>query len=233
MRKVVYKDCWKERSRQLYNSKRWKTIRQITLHKDGGLCNYCKQKDIIRAADVVDHITPHRGDPKLFYDVNNLQILCKECHDIKTYNETNNHKSNRYPIDVRINKNNIRLLVCAPGTDYKDYIKDKEIVIDDYVIASRIYKDKEIYTHSRVEMHAAKEERNKILKRYTKRDIVLICYEESFTDREKWRELTNAYKTDIVVCDEYLCHPNAFDLAKNFLKRYNIGRDENLLRKTF
>ncbi|MEY5099146.1 MAG: hypothetical protein RJA36_1865, partial [Pseudomonadota bacterium] len=32
-------------------------------------------------AGVVDHITAHRGDLSLFLDRDNLQSLCKPCHD--------------------------------------------------------------------------------------------------------------------------------------------------------
>jgi len=32
-------------------------------------------------ADVVDHIVPHKGDHKLFWDPSNHQALCKQCHD--------------------------------------------------------------------------------------------------------------------------------------------------------
>lgn len=32
-------------------------------------------------ATVVDHIKPHKGDEKIFFDANNLQSLCKPCHD--------------------------------------------------------------------------------------------------------------------------------------------------------
>lgn len=38
-------------------------------------------------ASVVDHVTPHRGDMGLFADPNNLQSLCKPCHDRKTAKE--------------------------------------------------------------------------------------------------------------------------------------------------
>ncbi|WP_435645121.1 HNH endonuclease [Butyricicoccus porcorum] len=43
-------------------------------------------------ATVVDHIVPHRGDPKLFWDQTNWQSLCKQCHDRKTMTEE------RYPV---------------------------------------------------------------------------------------------------------------------------------------
>lgn len=38
-------------------------------------------------ATVVDHIKPHRGDQRLFWDEDNWQALCKECHDRKTLTE--------------------------------------------------------------------------------------------------------------------------------------------------
>ena len=35
-------------------------------------------------ATVVDHITAHRGDQSLFWDMDNWQALAKQCHDRKT-----------------------------------------------------------------------------------------------------------------------------------------------------
>lgn len=43
------------------------------------LCAECQA-----AATIVDHVTPHRGDPNLFWDAANWQSLCKRCHDRKT-----------------------------------------------------------------------------------------------------------------------------------------------------
>lgn len=42
---------------------------------------------MVRAASVVDHRRPHRGDMKLFWDRNNWQSMAKECHDRKTARE--------------------------------------------------------------------------------------------------------------------------------------------------
>lgn len=39
------------------------------------------------ASQVVDHIVPHKGDMKLFWDSRNWQALCKSCHDRKTARE--------------------------------------------------------------------------------------------------------------------------------------------------
>jgi len=39
-----------------------------------------KQGKPVRAT-IVDHITPHRGDPGLFWNPKNWQSLCKQHHD--------------------------------------------------------------------------------------------------------------------------------------------------------
>ena len=39
------------------------------------------------ASTTVDHIIPHKGDRKLFWDKTNWQALCKPCHDAKTARE--------------------------------------------------------------------------------------------------------------------------------------------------
>lgn len=45
------------------------------------LCRFCLITEDVTAAEVVDHITPHKGDLDLFYNPLNLQSLCKYCHD--------------------------------------------------------------------------------------------------------------------------------------------------------
>ena len=37
--------------------------------------------------DVVDHVVPHRGDQRLFWDERNWAPACKPCHDAKTARE--------------------------------------------------------------------------------------------------------------------------------------------------
>jgi 5-methylcytosine-specific restriction protein A len=39
------------------------------------------------AATVVDHVVPHRGDQRLFWDPGNWAPSCKPCHDAKTAHE--------------------------------------------------------------------------------------------------------------------------------------------------
>ena len=51
------------------------------------LCAECARRGIVRAAEVVDHIVPHRGDPKLFRDKKNWQSLCVSDHNAKSARE--------------------------------------------------------------------------------------------------------------------------------------------------
>ena len=48
------------------------------------LCTVCDKAGTVTAAQVVDHLVPHRGGKGLFWDQANWQSLCKRCHDQKT-----------------------------------------------------------------------------------------------------------------------------------------------------
>jgi len=65
---------------------RWNKAR-IRFLKAHPLCVECQKQGRLVKAAVVDHITPHRGDAKLFWDESNWQSLCKNCHDHKTMTE--------------------------------------------------------------------------------------------------------------------------------------------------
>lgn len=72
--------------KKLYNFSHWQRLRKHVLTKQP-LCVICLKEKRITPATVVDHIKPHKGDVKLFFDINNLQPLCKGCHDRKTAKE--------------------------------------------------------------------------------------------------------------------------------------------------
>jgi 5-methylcytosine-specific restriction protein A len=44
----------------------------------------CHEERRVTVATLVDHVVPHRGDPALFWDVENWQSLCATCHARKT-----------------------------------------------------------------------------------------------------------------------------------------------------
>lgn len=62
---------------------RWRKARAAFLQRNP-LCNECIKHGRLTPATVVDHVIPHRGDQKLFWDEDNWQALCKSCHDRKT-----------------------------------------------------------------------------------------------------------------------------------------------------
>lgn len=50
-------------------------------------CDECTRTGRARAATVVDHVIPHRGDSRLFWDRSNWKAMAKPCHDAKTARE--------------------------------------------------------------------------------------------------------------------------------------------------
>lgn len=71
-----YHRQWKK----LYDTSRWRyTVQPAVLRRDP-ICKKCNHN----ASMVVDHVKDHRGDVKLFFDLNNLRGVCKDCHDEKT-----------------------------------------------------------------------------------------------------------------------------------------------------
>ncbi len=58
----------------------WQKARAAFLRKHP-LCLPCQKRGRVAEAHVVDHIAPHRGDMKLFWDSKNWQSLCANCHN--------------------------------------------------------------------------------------------------------------------------------------------------------
>lgn len=65
---------------------RWRKARKAYLAAHP-LCAAHGARGETAAATVVDHMVPHRGDKKLFWNSANWQPLCKPCHDAKTARE--------------------------------------------------------------------------------------------------------------------------------------------------
>jgi len=71
--------------RRWYKTARWQKLRLKILARDGYVCQ-ATGTALIGAypaanSPVVDHIRPHRGDPDLFWDEDNLQAVSKDYHD--------------------------------------------------------------------------------------------------------------------------------------------------------
>ncbi len=80
-KKVVIKQRNDEHGK-LYNYA-WRKVSKLYLIEHP-LCVMCNREGRLTPATEVDHIIPHGGDVKLFWDSNNWQGLCKSCHSKKT-----------------------------------------------------------------------------------------------------------------------------------------------------
>lgn len=67
--------------RAWYKTARWIALRLRILLRDLYTCKMCGLIEPDTSQLVCDHIKPHRGDERLFWDEANLQALCRGCHD--------------------------------------------------------------------------------------------------------------------------------------------------------
>lgn len=65
---------------------RWRKARKQFL-SNHPLCIKCEEEGRVVAAVIVDHITPAKGSPILFWDETNWQPLCEYHHNLKTAKE--------------------------------------------------------------------------------------------------------------------------------------------------
>ena len=64
----------------------WRKWRDALL-ADHPLCAECSRRGLVVPATSVDHMEPHRGDARLFWDAGNVQPLCASCHAAKSARE--------------------------------------------------------------------------------------------------------------------------------------------------
>ncbi|MGY0692975.1 HNH endonuclease [Virgibacillus sp. FSP13] len=65
--------------KRFYDTKEWKSLRYQAMLRDGFCCVMCG-----REARIGDHIIPTKVRWDLRLDMDNIQSLCFECHNIKT-----------------------------------------------------------------------------------------------------------------------------------------------------
>lgn len=77
--------------RAWYKTARWQRLRQAALVRDSYTC---RRTGIILGGNandpdspVVHHKVPHRGDPRLFWDIDNLETVSKKWHDAEGQRE--------------------------------------------------------------------------------------------------------------------------------------------------
>jgi 5-methylcytosine-specific restriction protein A len=68
--------------RVFYTSPAWRELRALKL-KRNPLCEQCYREGRIGPAVIADHILPARENPDGRLDMNNLQSMCRACHNRK------------------------------------------------------------------------------------------------------------------------------------------------------
>ena len=123
---------------RLYCTSRWQQIRQMVL-LDDPLCRECAKQGKLVPAAVVDHIVPHKGDLDLFYDLNNLQPLCKRCHDIKTVREDGGFGN------MVTQRKQVYLVCGSPGSGKSHWVCQQkgpdDLVVDLDLICAALHGD--------------------------------------------------------------------------------------------
>lgn len=82
-----------EKNKKIYNNRKWRKFSKNYKEKNP-FCVKCKEKGLIVASEVTDHIERVNtgGD---VYDESNLQALCKSCHNSKSGKEAHGYKEKR------------------------------------------------------------------------------------------------------------------------------------------
>ena len=70
-------------SAKFYSSAAWKKKREEMMQYYNGMCQICAGEDIVRVANVVDHIKEFKDFPELSLENDNLVPLCHFHHNAK------------------------------------------------------------------------------------------------------------------------------------------------------
>lgn len=77
--------------RAWYHTKRWEDLRLEVFVRDRFVCQrtgvLCVGKHPAPNSPVANHIRPHRGDPALFWDPDNIETVTKQIHDSEIQSE--------------------------------------------------------------------------------------------------------------------------------------------------
>jgi len=78
-------------NKELYNTSQWRALRQEILIEQPA-CVICNSTEHLQ----VHHIQPPKGNPTLFYDRNNLSVVCEICHRKITHLEVMESRSKHW-----------------------------------------------------------------------------------------------------------------------------------------
>ena len=95
----------------------WEHVAEQRRMLDCGLCQRCLLEGLVRASQIVDHIIPIHVRPDWRLEIGNTQVLCFDCHTVKTSEDTQRYggrtRTNLTPEQMR-NRSKAQQLVRAP-----------------------------------------------------------------------------------------------------------------------
>ena len=95
----------------------WERVAEQRRSLDCGLCQRCLERDLVVASQIVDHIIPIHVRPGWRLEIGNTQVLCFDCHTVKTSEDTRRYggrtRTNLTPEQMR-NRSEALQLVRAP-----------------------------------------------------------------------------------------------------------------------
>lgn len=144
--------------RKWYKLKRWTGtakanfmdgLRGQVLLRDGYICQrtgvLCIGKSPAPNSPVVNHKKPHRGDPALFWDIDNLEVVTKAVHDSMVQMEEKSGKAQFaafFPDWLKPSTIPLTIVCGPPASGKSTYVARRagrnDLVIDLDVIASRL-----------------------------------------------------------------------------------------------
>lgn len=132
--------------RGLYDTARWRDLRLQVLQRDLYVCQATGVMLIGRYpapnSPVVDHIKPHRGNPALFWDIDNLRAVSKAWHDSVKQSMERGGRAASHPDWLKPSLVPLTIVCGPPASGKTTWVRSHagpdDLVIDLDMIASEL-----------------------------------------------------------------------------------------------
>ncbi|MBL8576137.1 MAG: AAA family ATPase [Mesorhizobium sp.] len=239
--------------RSWYKSTRWEQIRQRVFV---AAQFRCAQTGVLLLgtspawdSPVCDHIKPHRGNPALFWDEENLQCVSKAWHDSrKKAMENADKRAALHPEWLKPSQVPLTIVVGPPASGKSTYVRNHKVagdlVLDVDVLASQI-SGEDLHTWNREAwLNAALSMRNDLLgeigRTASYHGAWLILTEPKADKRQWWQDKMHPEEIIILETPEPICIANAEadgrntkhtrDAIVSWWWTYERRRDETVLK---
>jgi 5-methylcytosine-specific restriction protein A len=98
----------------------WQCVAEQRRGLDAYLCQWCLKEGLLRGSPLVDHIIPIHVRPDWRLEIGNTQVLCFDCHTIKTSEDMQRYggraNKNLRPDQIK-NRHAAMMLIATPRHD--------------------------------------------------------------------------------------------------------------------